>query len=51
MVSEVSLGTWLGFGAHGDPAVGRACFFSALDCGIHSFDTADVYAFAEMERP
>ena len=50
MVSEIIFGNWL---THGetvarDPAL--ACVQAALDAGITTFDTADVYAFGAAEE-
>jgi voltage-dependent potassium channel beta subunit len=42
-VSEVSLGSWLTFGAAVADDVARACIRRAFDLGINFFDTADVY--------
>ncbi len=49
-VSRVILGSWLTFGSSVDPAVTRACVDAALDVGIQTIDTADVYARGEAER-
>jgi aryl-alcohol dehydrogenase-like predicted oxidoreductase len=49
-VSEVSLGSWLTFGATVDvPATARVVR-AALDAGIDCFDTADVYAGGAAEE-
>ncbi|GAA3269975.1 aldo/keto reductase family protein [Dactylosporangium vinaceum] len=49
-VSEITYGNWL---THGE-LVGRdsalACIRAALDAGISTFDTADVYAFGAAEE-
>ncbi|MES4901260.1 MULTISPECIES: aldo/keto reductase family protein [unclassified Streptomyces] len=49
MVSEITYGNWL---THGE-SVGRdaalACVRAALDCGVTTFDTADVYAQGAAE--
>ena len=49
-VSRVVLGSWLTFGSGVDEAATRACVAEALDLGIQTFDTADVYALGEAER-
>jgi aryl-alcohol dehydrogenase-like predicted oxidoreductase len=49
-VSEVILGSWLTFGSGVDLERTRACVRAALDAGIQTFDTADVYARGEAER-
>ncbi len=42
-VSEISLGSWLTYGAAVDADRGRACVRRAFDVGINFFDTANVY--------
>jgi aryl-alcohol dehydrogenase-like predicted oxidoreductase len=49
-VSEVILGSWLTFGSSVDEAATAACVRAALDLGIQTFDTADVYALGAAER-
>ncbi len=49
-VSEVILGSWLTFGSSVDEAATAACVRAALDVGIQTFDTADVYALGAAER-
>lgn len=49
-VSRVILGSWLTFGSSVDAEVTRACVRAALDAGIQTIDTADVYALGEAER-
>ncbi|MHC5011948.1 MAG: aldo/keto reductase family protein [Planctomycetota bacterium] len=49
-VSEVVLGSWLTFGSSVDAEGTAACVRAALDEGIQTFDTADVYARGEAER-
>jgi aryl-alcohol dehydrogenase-like predicted oxidoreductase len=49
-VSAIAFGNWL---THGDLVSGEsatACVHAALDAGITTFDTADVYAMGEAER-
>jgi aryl-alcohol dehydrogenase-like predicted oxidoreductase len=48
-VAEVSLGSWLTFGAGVDPEQGAACVKRALDVGINFFDTANVYGRGAAE--
>jgi len=43
-VSEISYGNWLTHGSQVENDVATACVRAALDAGITSFDTADVYA-------
>lgn len=50
VVSEVVLGSWLTFGSSVDEDATRACVRAALDAGIHTFDTADVYALGKAEE-
>jgi aryl-alcohol dehydrogenase-like predicted oxidoreductase len=47
--SEVILGSWLTFGSSVDEAATAACVRAALDLGIQTFDTADVYALGAAE--
>lgn len=49
-VSEVSLGSWLTFGATVDGAATTAVVRAALDAGVNCFDTADVYAGGAAEE-
>ncbi len=48
-ISEISLGSWLTFGAGVDPERGTACIRRALDLGINFFDTANVYGHGGAE--
>ncbi|GIF77764.1 aldo/keto reductase [Asanoa siamensis] len=48
-VSEVIYGNWLTHGETVDRAAATACVAAALDAGITTFDTADVYAMGEAE--
>ena len=48
-VSEVVLGSWLTFGSSVDEEGTKACVKAALDQGIQTFDTADVYAMGRAE--
>src|ERR1044072_5872098 len=49
-VSEVVYGNWLTHGETGDRAAATACVRAALDAGITTFDTADVYAMGAAEQ-
>ena len=49
-VSEISLGSWLTFGATVDVPATKAIVRAALDAGIQCFDTADVYATGAAEE-
>ncbi|MDQ3570673.1 MAG: aldo/keto reductase family protein [Actinomycetota bacterium] len=48
-VSEISLGSWLTFGAGVERDQGAACIKRALDVGINFFDTANVYGRGAAE--
>src|SRR5262245_21896523 len=48
-VSEVVLGSWLTFGSSVEDDVAGACVRRALDLGVTTFDTADVYALGKAE--
>ncbi len=43
-ISEITYGNWLTHGAQVDRDQARSCVQTAVDCGITTFDTADVYA-------
>ena len=43
VVSEISLGSWLTYGAAVDNERGLACVRRAFEVGINFFDTANVY--------
>ena len=43
-ISEITYGNWLTHGSQVENEVAIACVHAALDAGITSFDTADVYA-------
>ena len=49
-VSEVSLGSWLTYGATVDASGATQVVRAALDLGINLFDTADVYAAGAAEE-
>src|SRR6201994_3412476 len=49
LVSEVSYGNWLTHGSQVEEDAAQACVTAALDAGITTFDTADVYAGTKAE--
>ncbi|RLV54603.1 aldo/keto reductase [Aeromicrobium phragmitis] len=48
-ISEIIYGNWLTHGSQVENDVAKACVRAALDAGITSFDTADVYANGAAE--
>jgi voltage-dependent potassium channel beta subunit len=48
-VSEISYGNWITHGSQVEEDAAKACVAAALDAGITSFDTADVYAGTKAE--
>jgi aryl-alcohol dehydrogenase-like predicted oxidoreductase len=48
-VSEISYGNWLTHGSQVEEEQAHACVHAALDAGITTFDTADVYAGTKAE--
>src|SRR3954453_4542483 len=48
-VSEISYGNWLTHGSQVENDQAKACVRAALDAGITTFDTADVYANTAAE--
>src|SRR3954469_17080284 len=50
MVSAISYGNWLTHGSQIEADQATACVRAALDCGITTFDTADVYAGGRAEE-
>ncbi|WP_028662035.1 aldo/keto reductase family protein [Saccharomonospora saliphila] len=48
-VSEISYGNWLTHGSQVEEEQAHACIRAALDAGITTFDTADVYANTAAE--
>jgi aryl-alcohol dehydrogenase-like predicted oxidoreductase len=48
-VSEISYGNWLTHGSQVEEDQATACVHAALDAGITTFDTADVYAQTRAE--
>jgi aryl-alcohol dehydrogenase-like predicted oxidoreductase len=49
-ISEITYGNWLTHGSQVENDVAAACVRAALDCGITTFDTADVYANGRAEE-
>ncbi len=49
MVSEISYGNWITHGSQVEEDAATACVRKALDLGITTFDTADVYAGTKAE--
>src|SRR5437763_812959 len=48
-VSEISYGNWITHGSQVEEDAAHACVRAALDAGITTFDTADVYANTAAE--
>ena len=48
-ISEITYGNWLTHGSQVENDVAKACVQAALDAGISTFDTADVYANTAAE--
>jgi aryl-alcohol dehydrogenase-like predicted oxidoreductase len=48
-VSELTFGNWLTHGSQVENEQAVKCVRAALDCGVSSFDTADVYANTKAE--
>ena len=48
-ISEITYGNWLTHGSQVENDVAAACVRAALDAGITTFDTADVYANTQAE--
>src|SRR5512139_1915010 len=49
LVSEISYGNWITHGSQVEADAATACVRAALDLGITTFDTADVYAGTRAE--
>jgi aryl-alcohol dehydrogenase-like predicted oxidoreductase len=49
-ISEITFGNWLTHGSQVENEVATQCVRAALDAGISSFDTADVYANTAAEK-
>jgi voltage-dependent potassium channel beta subunit len=50
MVSEIAFGNWITHGSQVEEDAAKACVAAALDEGITTFDTADVYAGTRAEE-
>jgi aryl-alcohol dehydrogenase-like predicted oxidoreductase len=50
MVSEIAYGNWITHGSQVEEEAAAACVRAALDVGITTFDTADVYANTRAEE-
>ncbi|MCL2464415.1 MAG: aldo/keto reductase family protein [Micrococcales bacterium] len=48
-ITEITYGNWLTHGSQIENATAKACVRAALDAGITSFDTADIYANTAAE--
>ena len=48
-ISEITYGNWLTHGSQLENDQATACVRAALECGISTFDTADVYANTKAE--
>src|SRR6201986_5011325 len=48
-ISEIAYGNWLTHGSQVEEDAATACVRAALDAGITTFDTADVYAGTRAE--
>jgi len=44
LVTEISYGNWITHGSQVEEEQATTCVHAALDLGITTFDTADVYA-------
>ena len=49
LISEIAYGNWLTHGSQVEEDAAVACVRAALDAGITTFDTADVYAETRAE--
>jgi aryl-alcohol dehydrogenase-like predicted oxidoreductase len=49
-ISEITYGNWLTHGSQVEDDVATRCVHAALDAGISTFDTADVYANGRAEE-
>jgi aryl-alcohol dehydrogenase-like predicted oxidoreductase len=50
LISEISYGNWITHGSQVEEDAATACVRAALDVGITTFDTADVYAEGRAEE-
>mgnify|MGYP003374732041 CR=1 FL=1 len=48
-ISEICYGNWITHGSQVENDAAKACVRAALDAGITTFDTADVYANTRAE--
>jgi voltage-dependent potassium channel beta subunit len=49
-ISEITFGNWITHGSQVEEDAAKKCVRAALDCGITTFDTADVYAGTRAEK-
>ena len=49
-ISEITYGNWLTHGSQIEKDQAEACVHAALDAGITTFDTADMYAETAAEQ-
>jgi aryl-alcohol dehydrogenase-like predicted oxidoreductase len=49
IISEIAYGNWITHGSQVEEDAALACVRAALECGITTFDTADVYAGTRAE--
>src|SRR5437762_12720718 len=49
LVSEIAYGNWITHGSQVEEEQATACLHAALELGITTFDTADVYAGTRAE--
>src|SRR3954454_18289708 len=50
MISEIAYGNWITHGSQVEEEAAHACVRAALDEGVTTFDTADVYAGTKAEE-
>src|SRR6185503_5729055 len=50
LISEIAYGNWITHGSQVEEEQATACVRAALDVGITTFDTADVYAGGRAEE-
>src|SRR5918995_1046129 len=50
LISEIAYGNWITHGSQVEEETAAACVRAALDVGITTFDTADVYAGGRAEE-
>jgi len=48
-ISEITFGNWITHGSQVEEDAAKKCVRASLDCGITTFDTADVYAGTRAE--